>query len=112
MANKKKQRKNTKRPANGPRPGATSKPDAAPAKKGVTAPKGAPTAKRGTKNEVAKDRASWAVLYAGIAVVVIVIGFAVFSAVRESRAESVPTSSSSSSPRTLRIRDAHTATAR
>lgn len=86
MANEKKQRKNTKRPASGPRPDATSKPAAAPAKKGVTAPKGAPTAKRGTKNEVAKDRASWAVLYAGIAVVVIVIGFAVFSAVRESRA--------------------------
>ena len=70
MANEKKQRKNTKRPASGPRPDATSKPAAAPAKKGVTAPKGAPTAKRGTKNEVAKDRASWAVLYAGIAVVV------------------------------------------
>ena len=80
-----KKNKNKKRSANGPQPNASRTPSATSPKKGVTAPKGAPTARQG-KGPTSKDRASWAVLYAGIAVVVIIIGVAVFSAIRESQA--------------------------
>lgn len=85
---------NKKRPGGGQRranagspTAAQPKPKASGSPKGVTAPKGAPTAsRRSASSKQTRDRASWLVLYAGIGVVLIVIGLAVWSAIQDSQA--------------------------